>query len=150
MAREAVAHFQWSESPREPWRGVSPLAAASKLGTLAGRVEGKLAEDLACPTAYVLPVPSDGGSPKLDALRADIAKAEGAALLLEGTSGRMGRNPRADRHAERLESATARTGDPGRAQRDVERRAVSRRRCLWHPGGTLGPWGGWYRSERSL
>ena len=86
VAREAVAHFQWSESPREPWRGVSPLAAASKLGTLAGRVEGKLAEDLAAPVAYILPIPSDGGSPQLDALRSDIARAEGAALLLEGTS----------------------------------------------------------------
>ena len=53
---------------------------------LAGRVEGKLAEDLAAPIAYILPIPADGGDPKLDALRADIGKAQGAALLLEGTS----------------------------------------------------------------
>ena len=38
------------------------------------------------PTAYILAIPEDGGSPKLDGLRSDIAKAEGAALLLEGTS----------------------------------------------------------------
>ena len=86
VARERVAHFLWSEHPREPWRGVSPLAAASKLGTLAARVEGKLAEDLGAPTCYILPIPSDGGSPKLDALRGDIAKAQGAAVLAEGTS----------------------------------------------------------------
>ena len=87
VPRERVAHFMWSESVREPWRGISPLAAASKLGTLAARVEGKLAEDLAAPTAYILPIPSDGGDPRLDALRGDIGKAEGAAVLLEGTSG---------------------------------------------------------------
>ena len=57
------------------------------MGTIAGRVEGKLAEDLAAPVAYILPIPSDGGSPKLDALRGDIATAAGAAVLLEGTSG---------------------------------------------------------------
>ena len=106
VAREAVAHFKWSEG-REDWRGVSPLQAASKLGTLAGRVESKMSDDLACPTAYVLPVPSDGGSPKLDALRADIAKAEGAALLLEGTSagfddGRAQSGTRDDWKASRL------------------------------------------------
>ena len=87
VARERVAHFLWNESPREPWRGVAPLAAASKLGVLAARVESKLAEDLATPTAHILPIPCDGGSPKLDALRGDIGKAQGAAVLLEGTTG---------------------------------------------------------------
>ena len=86
VAREAVAHWKWSEG-REPWRGISPLAAASKLGTLAARVESKIAEDLAAPTAYILPIPADGGDPKLDALRADIGKAQGAAILAEGTTG---------------------------------------------------------------
>ena len=33
------------------------LQAASKLGTLAARVEGKLAEDLAAPVAYILADP---------------------------------------------------------------------------------------------
>ena len=88
VPREKVAHFFWSENPREPWRGIGPLesGAASKLGTIAGRVEGKLAEDLACPTAYLIPMPVDGGDPRLEALRSDIAGAKGAALLLEGTS----------------------------------------------------------------
>ena len=85
VAREAVAHFMWNESPREPWRGVPPISG--KLGTLAARVESKIAEDLAAPTAYILPIPANGGDPKLDALRADIGKAQGAAILAEGTSG---------------------------------------------------------------
>ena len=69
VPREKVAHFFWSENPREPWRGIGPLesGAASKLGTIAGRVEGKLAEDLACPTAYLIPMPVDGGDPRLKA-----------------------------------------------------------------------------------
>ena len=87
VARERVAHFLWSESLREPWRGVAPLAAASKLGVLAARVEAKLAEDLATPTAHLVPIPCDGGSPKLDELKGDIGKARGAAVLLEGTTG---------------------------------------------------------------
>ena len=86
VPRERVAHFMWNESAREPWRGVSPLGAASKLGRLAARVEEKLAQDLATPVAMLVPVPSDGGSPKLEALRSDIAKAEGAAVLVEATS----------------------------------------------------------------
>ena len=86
VARERVAHFLWNESPREPWRGISPLQAASKLGTLAARVEAKLADDLATPTAHLVPIPCDGGSPKLDALKGDIGKAAGGAVLVEGTT----------------------------------------------------------------
>ena len=84
VPREAVAHFMWTESPREPWRGIPPIAG--KLGTLAARVEEKLAQDLATPVAHLVPIPKDGGDPKLDALRGDIAKAEGAAVLVEATS----------------------------------------------------------------
>ena len=86
VPRERVAHFMWTESAREPWRGVAPLAAASKLGTLAARVEDKLAQDLATPVAMLVPVPKDGGDPRLDSLRGDIAAAEGAAVLVEATS----------------------------------------------------------------
>ena len=150
VPREAVAHFLWSEHPREPWRGVSPLAAASKLGTLAARVEGKIAEDLAAPTCYILPIPADGGDPKLDALRGDIAKGARRGDSRGRHYRRMGGNPEPSGDPSRLESAAARTRDPRRAQRDVERRADGRRRCLWHPAGTLGPWGGRNGSERSL
>ena len=84
VPRERVAHFMWTESPREPWRGLPPIAG--KLGTLAARVESKLAQDLATPVAMLVPIPKDGGSPQLEALRSDIAKAEGAAVLVEATS----------------------------------------------------------------
>ena len=151
VARERVAHFQWSESPREPWRGIAPLAAASKLGVLAARVESKLAEDLATPTAHILPVPSDGGDP-------EARRAQGPTYREGGRWGRAraeGNLPRGWEET-RAQAGTrndwkAQTARTGRSldgpQRDVERRAVGRRRCLWHPAGTLGPWGGRDRSD---
>lgn len=87
VARGKVAHFMWAANPREPWRGVAPLAAASKLGDLIARVENKLSEDLNTPSATILPVPKDGGDTTLTSLRADIAGAEGRAVLAESTVG---------------------------------------------------------------
>lgn len=55
--REAVLHFQWNQSNREPWRGIGPLASASRLGTLVARAEAKLSEDLNTPSATIVPVP---------------------------------------------------------------------------------------------
>ena len=105
--RDAVAHFQWSAAPREPWRGLSPLESATALGKLAGRVESKLAEDLMTPTAHLVPIPTDGGAKALDSLRADIGGAKGSAILVESTTGGWdeGRQQAGTRHdwrAERL------------------------------------------------
>lgn len=86
VPRGRVAHFMWSCSPRDPWRGLSPLTVASKLGTLAARVEDKLAQDLNAPVAHLVPVPADGGDSALDLLRTDIGNAEGGAVLAEATS----------------------------------------------------------------
>lgn len=86
VPREKVAHFMWATNPREPWRGVAPLAASSKLATLAARVEDKLAQDLNTPIAHLVPIPRDGGEDTLDNLRGDIGDAEGAALLVESTA----------------------------------------------------------------
>ena len=63
-----------------------PLGAASLLGKLASGTETKLGEDLATPTAHLLPTPTDGGATSLDSLRADIGNARGKAVLAQGTS----------------------------------------------------------------
>ena len=86
VARNGVLHLQWSVSPVHPWEGVSPLAAAPALAKLAALVETKLGEDLSTPTAHFLPTPLDGGAPALDSLRADIAGAQGKAVLAQGTA----------------------------------------------------------------
>ena len=92
------------------WRRA--LAAASKLGVLAARVESKLAEDLNTPIAHILPIPTDGGDPKLDALRGDIAKAQGAAVLARRHEQRVGRKPSPVGHSSGLESTTVGTEIP--------------------------------------
>ena len=104
---EAVMHVKWAENPREPWCGLSPLEAAPALGTLAGRVERAVGQDLATPLAHLLPIPTDGGDKTLNSLRNDIGEANGAAVLLEGTStgweeGRQHSGTKNDWHAQRL------------------------------------------------
>ena len=105
VPRAGVLHFKWSEDPREPWCGVSPLAAAPKLGKLIARTENKLSEDLATPTAHLVPIPQDGGDSSLDDLRSDIAEAKGAAVVVESTQTMAHDQRAAPRHdwkAERL------------------------------------------------
>ena len=86
LPREAVVHFKWATDPREPWRGVAPMAAAALGATVAANVETRLSEEATAPTALLLPVPQDGGGRGLDPLRADIAAAKGAAVLAESTA----------------------------------------------------------------
>ena len=71
-SRGGVAHFTWNVDPLQPWLGVGPLGSASYGAKLAANTEAKLAEETGAPTALLLPIPTDGGSPALDLLRADI------------------------------------------------------------------------------
>lgn len=87
VAREAVVHCLWSTDPLRPWRGIGPLQASSLLADMAVKVESKLGEDLATPTAQIVPIPVDGGDAALADLRADIGGAKGGAVLAETTSG---------------------------------------------------------------
>ena len=86
VARDGVLHLMWAVDPARPWEGVSPLGAASLLGKLASGTETKLGEDLATPTAHLLPTPTDGGATSLDSLRSDIGNARGKAVLAQGTA----------------------------------------------------------------
>ena len=81
-----VLHWKWATDPREPWRGVSPMAAAALGAKVAANTETRLSEETSAPTALLLPIPSDGGDPKLDQLRQDIGAARGKAVLIEGTA----------------------------------------------------------------
>ena len=105
VARDGVLHVVWSEDPLQPWRGIGPLP--SILAKLAVDTETKLLEDLATPTAAMLPIPSDGGDGSLDSLRSDIGSARGGAVLAEATStgwddGRQQAGTRSDWKAQRL------------------------------------------------
>ena len=81
-----VLHWRWATDPREPWRGVSPMAAAALGAKVAANTETRLGEETSAPTALLLPIPSDGGDPALATLRRDIGSARGKAILVEGTA----------------------------------------------------------------
>ena len=100
VARGGVLHVMWATDGREPWRGVSPMAAASGLAKLMAATESKLGEDLATPTAHLLPIPDDYDDTQL--LRADIGAARGKALLVETTAADPRGAPRKDWVSERL------------------------------------------------
>ena len=89
--RDAVAHFTWATSPREPWLGLSPLEAAPALARLASRIEAKLGEDLATPSAALIPIPV--GWWRRGARHAPLGhrRAMGSAVLVETTVCRVGR-----------------------------------------------------------
>ncbi len=84
--RDRILHFTWSIDPREPWRGISPMGRATLLAKIAAGIDTKLVEELATPTAHILPIPGDGASATLDGLRADVAGAKGAAIVLPSTT----------------------------------------------------------------
>ena len=134
VPRGRVCHFIWSEDPREPWRGVSPLGGATKLRTILARVEERLSDDLNTPVAHLVPIPSDGGDSKLDSLRADIGNAKGGAVLAEATSagwdeGRASAGTRNDWRAERLGAER-----PRDAARGLEGDHGGRLAGVRHPG----------------
>ena len=85
LPRAGVIHWRWATDPREPWRGVSPMAAAALGAKVAANTETRLSEETSGPVALMLPVPADGGGTGLDQLRSDIAAAKGAAVLAEST-----------------------------------------------------------------
>ena len=85
-----VVHIRYAVEPGRTWRGLSPLAYAYATGKLAGNLEGNLANEAGGATAYVLPVPTDGGESNLDGLRADVKAAKGSTALVETTTAGWG------------------------------------------------------------
>lgn len=91
---EAVVHVRYATDPARPWQGISPLGWARTTGALAAGLEARLSEEASAPVAHVVAIPSDGGdgsdSDPLKGLKADIARAKGATVLTETTSGGWG------------------------------------------------------------
>ena len=87
---EGVVHVRYGVEPSRPWRGLSPLQFAVSTGRLSGNLETRLADEAGGLTAYVVPVPQDGGSDKLDDLRGDIKKARGGTVIAETTAAGYG------------------------------------------------------------
>ena len=90
----SVIHCRYSVEPSRPWAGVSPLGWASSTATLAANLERRLGEEAGGTVAHILPVPQDGGDGSADdplaGLKADIAGARGAPVLVETTTAGWG------------------------------------------------------------
>ena len=109
-----VIHLRWAASPRQPWRGLSPLAWASETGRLSGALEEALADESGGPRGHVLPIPegqreptdddADGDDPLAD-LRADLVRLRGGLAMVEtmgGGYGDKGARPDSDWKSRRI------------------------------------------------
>ena len=80
---------KWGSTNSQPHIGVSALGFASTSAKLAAETERSLADELAGPLAQLLAIPQDGGDngndDPLAALKQDIGRARGKALLVEST-----------------------------------------------------------------
>ena len=94
-----VVHVRYSVDPARPWLGLSPLAWARETGRLHAEVEKLLANEVAGVSGYLLPVPTNPGSPEEDdselaELRGDIRQLAGrTTLVIETTSAGWGQGP---------------------------------------------------------
>ena len=87
---------EWGSPASRPYHGLSPQTWAAETARLSANAERALANEASMPTAALIPVPEghDSGSEddddELAALRSDIEKAKGGALLLETTASGFG------------------------------------------------------------
>ena len=81
LSADAVLHFRYAVEPARPWRGIGPLGRATRLGSLIGGAETRLAEEANGITTRILPMPSSaeavGDDDPLALMKADLAKGGG-------------------------------------------------------------------------
>ena len=93
VSAAGVVNARWGGTPGQTHVGTGPLSWAHTTARLGSEVERSLADEAAGPLAQLLPVPHDDGGDDDDptaALRGDIARARGRALLLETTAAGWG------------------------------------------------------------
>ena len=66
-----------------PWWGLSPLAAAHEAGRLSAEVTAALADAEGGPRGNLLPLPTDGQDPTIDALKVDVRNLGGRVAFVE-------------------------------------------------------------------
>ena len=80
---ESVLHFRYASSPGAPWRGQGPISIAAIAGRLSAETMNVLADESSGPVGSLLGIPADGEDATVEALKADIRKAQGRLALLE-------------------------------------------------------------------
>ena len=90
LSADQVLHFRYAVDPSRPWKGVSPLGWAHRLGDLIGNAETRLSQEASGTVGRVLPMPVDGGAggddDPLKLLKTDLAKGGGRLHFVETTS----------------------------------------------------------------
>ena len=76
-----VLHFRFASDPREPWRGIGPLAWAATTGRVLAGVEGALAGEVTGPYGHLVPLPDDANPELLT----DIGQLRGGVKTVEST-----------------------------------------------------------------
>ena len=92
LTGEQVIHFRYAVDPSRPWRGVSPLGWATRLGDLVGSAETRLSQEASGTVGRVLPMPmadTDTNDP-LAMLKTDLSKGGGRLHFVETTSAGFG------------------------------------------------------------
>ena len=84
---EEVLHLFYSRGPRNPWKGVSPIAASQTTRTLLDNIERRLAEELGSAVGSVITVPNIETTSQL---QADLRSLSGEVTLVESTASNYG------------------------------------------------------------
>ena len=111
VGMDSVVFVAWGSPTARPYHGLSPSSWSADTSRLMANAERSLANEAGGPVAQLLPVPLDGGdgdgdTDPLAALKADIGKARGGAMLVETTAAGWSEGavaaPRADWKQSRL------------------------------------------------
>ena len=85
----SVIFASWGSPTARPYHGIGPTGWALETSRLSAETEKSLANEMSGPIAQLLAIPADGGddddADPLAPLKANIAKAQGKAPLLEST-----------------------------------------------------------------
>ena len=83
VSAAGVIHLVYARDPEKPWRGLSPLYAASLAGRLSAETSAALADEASGPRGSFLPVPVDGDDATISTMLTSINKTRGQMLMAE-------------------------------------------------------------------
>lgn len=84
VSSDSVIHIRWAADTAQPWRGVSPMDAASLSGRLSASLIDSLADEAGGRHGALLSVPVDGSSASVQLLQDDIRRMKGDLALVQG------------------------------------------------------------------
>ena len=92
VGSDRVIHWRWGTDPAQPWRGISPLAAAGETSRMLAESTAHLADEASGPRGSLIALGVDPGEPGEDeatspvaAIQKRIGGLRGAAALMEST-----------------------------------------------------------------